>query len=682
MTAVSRASTERSWPAPPERRPSRVVIEPVSPVVDGGRFAAKASLGAPVRVVADVFVDGHDRVAAAVRVRGPSRDWTEMPMRPLGNDRWVAQFAVDELGRWEYEVGGWLDHFTTWRAGHLAKVADGQDVSVDAQIGLKLLDAMASRVDGADRALLLATREALAAGDVVALQGAAVDAAVWRSQPRAPMAATASLPFRVERERARFSAWYELFPRSTATGGRGRADDAEREDGPAPGEHATLRDVVHRLDHVEALGFDVLYLPPIHPIGTTMRKGPNNRVGAGPGDPGSPWAIGSPEGGHTAVHPVLGTIDDVVALADACRTRGIDLALDIAFQCSPDHPWVSEHPEWFAHRPDGTVQYAENPPKRYEDIYPLNFESDRWAELWEALRGVFLFWIDHGVKVFRVDNPHTKAFAFWEWAVSSILDAHPDVIFLSEAFTRPRVMQRLAKLGFNQSYTYFAWRQSSWELRSYFTELATETVDFLRPNAWPNTPDILTEQLQTGGRAAFVSRAVLAATLAASWGVYGPAFELLEHTAIREGSEEYLDSEKYQLRHWDLDRPDSLAPLLARLNDIRKREPALAHLSTLHFHESDNPAILVYSKTDPNAVGNPVLVVVNLDSHQEQSGTVDIDWARLGLPYDSRYDLVDRLGGGSYRWEGSHNFVRLGPWSPMAHVFSVKEVTTDDERLV
>ncbi len=661
-----------SLPAPPERRPSRVVIAPVSPVVDGGRFPAKASIGAPVRVLADVFADGHDKVAAAVRVRGPGRDWTEMPMQPLGNDRWLAELHLDALGRWEFEVGGWLDHFTSWRTGYLAKVADGQDVRVDTQIGLDRLDGIIRRAEGADRTLLVATREALAEGDVVALQGPAVDAAVWRSQPRAPMAATASFPVRVERERARFSAWYEFFPRSTVSGASA---------GSEPGRHATLRDAIDRLDYVESLGFDVVYLPPIHPIGTTQRKGRNNRVGAGPDDPGSPWAIGSADGGHTAVHRELGTVEDVVALAGACAGRGLDLALDIAFQCSPDHPWVEEHPAWFAHRPDGTVQYAENPPKRYEDIYPLDFESEEWDQLWEALRDVFLFWVDKGVRVFRVDNPHTKAFAFWEWAVPSILDAHPEVIFLSEAFTRPRVMQRLAKLGFSQSYTYFAWRQSSWELRSYFTELATETVDFLRPNAWPNTPDILTEQLQHGGRAAFVSRAVLAATLSPNWGVYGPAFELMEHVPLREGSEEYRDSEKYQLRHWDLDRPGSLAPLLARLNGIRRSEPALAHLRTLRFHGCDNPSMLAYSKTDPNGVGSPVLVVVSLDPGQEQAGTVDIDWAALGLPYDSRYELSDRLGGGTYRWEGSHNFVRLAPWGLMAHVFEAREVT-DDDRLV
>jgi starch synthase (maltosyl-transferring) len=420
------------------------------------------------------------------------------------------------------------------------------------------------------------------------------------------------------------------------------------------------------------MGFDVVYLPPVHPIGVAKRKGRNNSTVAEPDDVGSPWAIGGRAGGHTAVEPSLGTVDDVVALAQACRDRGMQLALDIAFQCSPDHPWVTEHPEWFAHRPDGSIQYAENPPKRYEDIYPFDFESAAWQGLWSALVDVFRFWIDAGVTVFRVDNPHTKALPFWEWALRAIHDEHPDTIFLAEAFTRPRVMERLAKIGFNQSYTYFTWRQSSWELRDYFSDLATRTVDFFRPNAWPNTPDILTEQLQHGGRASFIGRAILAATLSPSWGVYGPAFELQERRAVRSGSEEYLDSEKYQVREWDVDREDSLAPLLTRLNAIRHGEPALQHLRTLWFHETDNQALLCYSKVDPAAVGDAILVVVNLDPSERQAGFVDIDLAQLGLPYGVQYDAVDLLGGGTYRWRGNRNYVDLAPWSASAHIFAIR----------
>jgi starch synthase (maltosyl-transferring) len=428
---------------------------------------------------------------------------------------------------------------------------------------------------------------------------------------------------------------------------------------------------IDRLDHVASMGFDIVYLPPIHPIGVTKRKGRNNATTAAPDDVGSPWAIGSPDGGHTDVHPELGTVDDVAAFATACRQRGMHLALDIAFQCSPDHPWVQEHPEWFAKRPDGSIQYAENPPKKYEDIFPLDFETEDWQGLWQALADVFRFWIDRGVTVFRVDNPHTKAFAFWEWALATLHAEHPETVFLAESFTRPRVMERLAKIGFNQNYTYFTWRQEQWDLREYFTDLATRTVDWFRPNAWPNTPDILTEQLQHGGRAVFVSRAILAATLSPSWGVYGPAFELLEHTAVREGSEEYLDSEKYQLRTWDLDRADSLAPLLERLNRIRHEQRALRNLHTLHVHACEDPAILCYSKTDP-AGGAPVLVVVNLDPFNRHSAFVDVDLAALGLAYGSDYDVVDELGGVTYRWSGNMNFVDLAPWSASAHVFSVR----------
>ncbi|HSP29318.1 MAG TPA: hypothetical protein VLN74_12265, partial [Ilumatobacteraceae bacterium] len=430
-----------------------------------------------------------------------------------------------------------------------------------------------------------------------------------------------------------------------------------------------------------AMGFDIVYLPPIHPIGITKRKGRNNATTATATDAGSPWAIGSSDGGHTAVAPELGTVDDVATFASACVERGMHLALDIAFQCSPDHPWVHEHPEWFAKRPDGSIQYAENPPKKYEDIFPLDFESDDWQGLWQALADVFRFWIERGVTVFRVDNPHTKAFAFWEWAIATLRTEHPETVFLAESFTRPRVMERLAKIGFNQNYTYFTWRQTQWELREYFDDLATRTVDWFRPNAWPNTPDILTEQLQQGGRPVFVSRAILAATLSPSWGVYGPAFELLEHTAVREGSEEYLDSEKYQLRTWDLDRDDSLAPLLARLNGIRHDYRAFRNLHTLHVHACEDPAILCFSKTDPTGSSRPVIVVVNLDPFDQHSAFVDIDLAAIGLPYGADYDVIDELGGVTYRWSGNLNYVDLAPWSASAHVFSVRrldEVTPDE----
>jgi starch synthase (maltosyl-transferring) len=604
-------------------------------------------------------------------------------MTALGNDRFAATFVPHALGRWQYQVVGWLDHLGTWRHGMELKLEAGVDVTVDLQIGTALVDAALTGATGDDAAALAALRARLAAGDAgpLARRPAHVEAAgdgrvpdlddvapedhgpdaldelFWRTGVRAPVAELArALEIDVDPERARFSAWYEFFPRSPVA--------------PADG-HATLADAIERLDRIQDLGFDVVYLPPVHPIGTTHRKGRNNTTTPEPDDVGSPWAIGSPAGGHDAVHPDLGTVDDVARLAAECSRRGLALALDVAFQCTPDHPWVREHPEWFAHRPDGTIQYAENPPKKYQDIYPIDFESADWRSLWEALADVVRFWLGQGVTVFRVDNPHTKAFAFWEWMIATVRSEHPEAIFLAEAFTRPRVMERLAKIGFNQSYTYFTWRQSSWELREYLEDLATRTVDYFRPNFWPNTPDILTEQLQTGGPGTFASRALLAATLSPSWGVYGPAFELMEHAPARAGSEEYLDSEKYQLRRWDLDRP-TLAPLLRELNAARRRLPALAHLRTLRFHEVDNPGLLCYSKTDPAGAGTPVLVVVNLDGHHVQAGTVDVDLKPLGLPYGVDYDVVDVLSGQRFHWHGSHNWVRLDPAAQPGHVFTIE----------
>ena len=665
----------------PSTRPSRVVVEAVSPLVDGGLFPAKATVGEPVTVLADVFTDGHDRAAAALRVRPGRKGWREIPMTPLGNDRFTATFVPDRLGRWQYQVVGWLDHLGTWRHGMELKLDAGVDVTVDLQIGIGLVDAAIAGASGVDAEALAELRQRLAAGDVRPLghlpsadvphtdghipdledvepepEGFDLEALFWRTGVRVPTVELAKpVDVEVDPERARFSAWYEFFPRSTLA--------------PAAG-HATLADAIDRLDYVASMGFDVLYLPPIHPIGVTQRKGRNNTTTPSSDDTGSPWAIGGAEGGHTAVHPELGTIDDVVKLAAASRDRGIELALDIAFQCTPDHPWVTEHPSWFAHRPDGTIQYAENPPKKYQDIYPLDFESADWQGLWTGLADVIRFWIANGITVFRVDNPHTKSFAFWQWVIPTIRAETPEAIFLAEAFTRPRVMERLAKVGFNQSYTYFTWRQSAWELRTYFEELATRTVDFMRPNAWPNTPDILTEQLQTGGRTMFAIRAILAATLSPAWGVYGPAFELLEHLPVRPGSEEYLDSEKYQLRQWDLHRADSLAPLLGRLNRIRHELPALQHLRTLHFHQTTSDALLCYSKTDPSGSGPPVLVVVNLDARQRQHGSVDVDLAALGLPYESAYDVVDQLTDARFGWAGAWNYVELDPSSP-AHIFRV-----------
>jgi starch synthase (maltosyl-transferring) len=648
----------------PRHRPSRAVVEPVRPVVDGGRYAAKATVGRPATFTADVFTDGHDLVNAALLIRQVDDDeWTEVPFEAVGNDRHHATFTPDALGRWEYDVVGWIAHAETWRRGTVTKIDAGLDVGVELEIGRRLVTEMLSNVrptaTDSDLARLRSLADELARGEAAGIDDDSWAELFWRAEPRDPVdRLERPVPVDVDTVRATVGAWYSFFPRSTVEGQQG------------PG---TLKSAVDRLDHIAAMGFDVVYIPPVHPIGTTNRKGKNNSTVAAADDVGSPYAIGSVDGGHRSVAPELGTVADVGELASACRERGMDLAIDIAFNCSPDHPWVREHPEWFVHRPDGSIQYAENPPKKYEDIYPLDFESEEWATLWQELADVFRFWIDQGVTIFRVDNPHTKSFAFWEWALATIRRDHPETIFLSEAFTRPRVMQRLAKIGFNQSYTYFAWRQSSSELREYFEELSTETLDYFRPSAWPNTHDILTEQMQTGGRPAFITRAVLAATLSPTWGIYGPVYELLEREP-RPGVEDYLDSEKYQIRNWNLDDPDSIAPLITRLNEIRRSHPALTDLASIRFHNTDNPALLCFTKTDPTGAGAPVLVVVNVDPFSEHSGRVDIDLAAIGLPYGSEYDLVDRLGGESHRWIGNDNYVELSPWGTVAHVFTVHPI--------
>lgn len=458
----------------------------------------------------------------------------------------------------------------------------------------------------------------------------------------------------VDMPRARFSTWYELFPRSCGEVGR----------------HGTFADLIGRLPDIATMGFDVLYLPPIHPIGRTFRKGRNNALTTAPHDPGSPWAIGAVEGGHGEIHPELGSAADFRRLVEEARALGIDVAMDLAFQCSPDHPWVRQHPQWFRHRPDGSIQYAENPPKKYQDIYPLDFESEDWASLWGELRAVVDHWIGEGVRIFRVDNPHTKPFPFWEWLIGGVKQEHPDVIFLAEAFTRPKVMHRLAKLGFTQSYTYFAWRNTRRELTDYFTELAQhDSREYFRPNLWPNTPDILPEFLQYGGRAAFMLRVTLAATLGASYGIYGPAYELMEHQAREPGSEEYLDSEKYQLRQWNHDRPDSLRDFISRLNRIRRENAALQSDWSLRFHHVDNPMLFCFSKT----AGEDLLVMIaNLDPHHTQDGWIELPLAELGLQAEVSFQAHDLLSGARFLWQGHKNFVRLDPQLSPAHVLRLR----------
>lgn len=647
-----------------EPTPPRVTIESVRPEVDCGRFPVKRVAGEVLAVEADVFTDGHDRIASRVLHRRPGRvEWSEVPMVELGNDRFRGELEVTELGWHRYTVTAWIDRFATWLRGLVKKADAGQDVRVDLLVGRDVVEEARPRATGLDAEALGLWVQRL--GDESRDPRTRVEDArsddlatlVERHAGRTNRATyERELEVVVDPRRAGFSTWYELFPRSAA-----------RE----PGRHGTFDDVVERLDDVAAMGFDVLYLPPIHPIGRTHRKGRNNAVAAGAGDVGSPWAIGAEEGGHKAIHPELGTAADFRRLVREARSRGIEVALDVAFQCSPDHPYVREHPEWFRHRPDGTVQCAENPPKRYEDIYPFDFDTAAWRELWVELKSVFEHWIDQGVRTFRVDNPHTKPFPFWEWCIRELEAEHEGLVFLSEAFTRPRVMHRLAKLGFTQSYTYFAWRNTKQELTEYFTELTRhESSEYLRPNAWPNTPDILTEYLQHDGRAAFVARLVLAATLAANYGIYGPAFELMESEPREPGSEEYLDSEKYQIRDWDLARADDLRELVGRMNRIRRDHPALQGDRSLRFHAIDNDQLLAHSKADRGG-SDVVLAIVNLDPHHVHAGWTSLDLDVLGLG-DRPFQVHDLLGGGRYLWQGAHNFVELDPQVLPAHVFAVR----------
>lgn len=652
---------------PPDSGRVRAVIDAVLPVVDGGRFAVKRVVGEPLDVEAHVITDGHDQLRAMLQWQAEGGPWQETEMKHRVNDVWCACFTPQVQGRGHYRVQAWVDGFHSWRHELLRRV-DDEDIRIAALVGAGLIDEAAARAADADRRLLSDWAARLREGaqaqpfDGASLKAQALDEPLALLADRYPdrsLAATsADLPLQVDRERARFSSWYELFPRSA---------------GHQPGRHGTFVDVEARLPYVAEMGFDVLYFPPIHPIGRDKRKGRNNALVTEPGDVGSPWAIGAEEGGHTDILPELGTPEDFRRLVAKARELGIDIAMDIAFQCAPDHPWVKSHPQWFRWRPDGTVQYAENPPKKYQDIYPFNFETEDWRGLWAALKGVFEHWIAQGVHIFRVDNPHTKAFPFWEWCVTEIKRAHPQVLFLAEAFTRPKVMHRLAKLGYSQSYTYFTWRQSKQELTEYFTELSQGPgKDYFRPNAWPNTPDILNEQLHGAGRPTFALRLVLAATLASNYGIYGPAYELMENAPRSPGSEEYLDSEKYQLRHWNLQRPDSLRPLIAQINHIRRRNPALQQLQNLRFVHTDNDQLIAYVKRDA-ASGNTVLVIANLDTRNRQSGWVSLDPVALGLERDARYHLHDLLSNQRFVWQGEHNFVILDPGQAPAHVFRVTQ---------
>jgi starch synthase (maltosyl-transferring) len=666
MTARADALQVLPRPARARARQPRLLIERVSPQIDCGRWPVKRLVGDDLVVEADVLKDGHDHLAARVCWRGPGDpDWRFAPMTyDYDTDRWSAPVVLDRMGRWVYTVEAWADLYDTWCAELHVKLEAGQEVGVELLEGAVLLEAAAASAAapaaGRRRLLGAAARlrdtglpeveralPAFGAG-VRELMATLVEHLERTRYPRA-------LEVVVDRERARFAAWYEMFPRSQAT---------------EPGRAGTFADAERRLPHLAALGFDVVYLPPIHPIGRTHRKGPNNTLHPGPDDPGSPWAIGSPEGGHTAVEPALGTLEDFEHFVRAAGALGMEVALDYALQCSPDHPWVREHPEWFFIRPDGSIRYAENPPKKYQDIYPLNFWGEGWGALWAACRDVFLFWIARGVRIFRVDNPHTKPLAFWEWVIAGVQREHPDVIFLSEAFTRPKRMRALAKLGFTQSYTYFTWRNTPAEVREYLTELTqSEMVEYFRGNLFTNTPDILHEYLQTGGRPAFRVRLLLAATLSPLYGIYS-GFELCENVPLRPGSEEYLDSEKYQIRVRDWHAPGSLNDDLALLNRIRRENRALQLCSNLTFHPSETEAILFYRKSMPDG-SNDLLIAVNLDPHQAQASMVHVPLDALDLAPDQPYVVEDLLTGARYVWRGVRNYVRLDPAHQVGHVLRV-----------
>ncbi len=640
-----------------ESNRGRAVILAVRPEIDGGRYPVKRVVGEVLEIEADIVGDGHDVVRAMLLHRDH-----EIELVLGKDDVWRARIEDLVLGRGRYTVIAWVDAWATWKRGLERKLAVGVAGELELLEGALLIDAAYQR--GGDVALHKAAEQLRGPGTLAERAAFATSTELSSLVAAYPDREHATryrhdLEVLVERPLAACSSWYELFPRST------RSDGA----------HGTFRDVEARLPYVAELGFDILYLPPIHPIGHAFRKGPENSPTAGPRDPGSPWAIGAAAGGHTAVHPELGTLADFDHLLAAARGNQIELALDIAFQASPDHPWVKEHPGWFKSRPDGSIQYAENPPKKYQDVYPFDFECADWRALWQALRDVFMFWCARGVRVFRVDNPHTKPIPFWEWCLREVQDRYPDTVFLAEAFTRPNLMNALAKSGFSQSYTYFTWRTTKVELETYGRELAL-TADFLRPNFWPTTPDIFPEHLVHGGRAIFELRVVLAATMVASYGIYGPSYELGEHEP-RPGIEELARNEKYQIRTWDLDQPGSLRHVIARINKIRREHPALHRNRSLQFHPTDNEFVLCYSKQTAQDL---IVVVVNLDPHHIHRAWIDLDLEALALPTDASFQVHDLLGDARYQWRGGKNFVELDPNQAPAQIFEIRRFVRSENQ--
>jgi starch synthase (maltosyl-transferring) len=634
-----------------------VVIENVAPAVDGGRYPVKSEVGERLQVLADIFKDGHDVLAAFLKYRrADATAWRETPMRLVDNDRWAGAFVLEATGRYLFTIEALAHPFRSWLADLVKRDEALQDAASEIAEGAALIRAAAAGPGGEDGARLEDFAARLTRGrqaDAVALAGnpalaELMDAHLDRAEATW---CDRAFPVLAERERARCAAWYEFFPRSGV-----------------PGRHATFKDAEAQLDHAAAMGFDVVYLPPIHPIGRTHRKGRNNALIAVAGEPGSPWAIGGPEGGHTAVHPELGTLEDFDRFVAAAGRRSLEVALDFAIQCSPDHPYVREHPEWFFHRPDGTIKYAENPPKKYQDVYPLDFSGGDPAPLWEEMRRIVEFWIARGVTTFRVDNPHTKPLPFWEWLIRAVQEAHPEVIFLAEAFTRPKMMKALAKAGFTQSYTYFTWRTGQRELIEYFTELTPlPLAHYFRGHLWPNTPDILHETLQKSGRPAFIMRMVLAATLSSLWGMYS-GYELCEREPVAPGSEEYLNSEKYELKARDFTAPGNIVDWITKMNAIRRAHRALQRSTNLTFYRSDDPHILWYGKMTETR-DDVVFVAVNLDPALAHAGLVEVPVGALGLADDQPYEMHELFSDARYEWRGPRGYVELAPDREPAQIF-------------
>jgi len=638
-----------------------VVIENVAPVVDGGRYPIKREVGGSVEVSADVFKEGHDVLVAFVKYRRTDEpDWRESPLRFVDNDRWAGAFTVEDNARYLFTIEALPDPFRSWLADLAKRVAAEQDVASELREGAALVRSAAGRATGGDAAGLRAWLERIEqAPDQARAVAAAGDEALAALMDRHLDRADATWAEReyevvVDRERARFAAWYEFFPRSGVAG-----------------RHGTFRDAEAQLERAAAMGFDVVYLPPIHPIGRAYRKGANNALTARPGEPGSPWAIGGPEGGHDAVHPDLGTLADFDRFVRRAHALGLEVALDFAIQASPDHPWVREHPEWFFHRPDGTIKYAENPPKKYQDVYPLNFYGEHPRTAWEEMKRVVEFWIGRGVTAFRVDNPHTKPVRFWEWLIREVQTAHPETVFLAEAFTRPKMMKVLAKAGFTQSYTYFTWRNAKPELQEYLTEITSPPVaEYFRGNLWPNTPDILHETLQRGGRPAFKLRLVLAATLSSLYGIYS-GYELGENVPFAPGSEEYLHSEKYELKVRDWDAPGNLVDFITRINRIRHEHPALHRYRNLTFYGADDPQVVWYGKMAPER-DDVVFVAASLDPSGTRTTMVDVPLHELGIAPDQPYRMHELLSDVTYEWRGPRGFVALDPARDPAQIFVLR----------